>query len=195
MSTKFDGLFKVLGDQAKAIFAMDGHLNTTSYALGRKVTMFAQPMTAESANISPVARAGLLGLMMATSEAVVIGQIDESWMRMMEEGDPMPSRGELAAMADKDPNIRTALSVFAMHVGSGECAVSTSMFGVTDHGEPEWIDRIDPDPEGFVVETTRTAIFLGTHLSDDDSPDYEDLIGFFESCGWSLVVTPEEWME
>lgn len=191
----FTGIITVLRDQAKSIWQDDHYVATTSFVIGKEIAMFAQPMNQEAAMISPAVRAGLHAMMVVASDALVIGQIDESWCKEVSDEEDIINRKErLADRADTDPTIRTALTVLAMSVATGDCAVGISSLSVDDWGNPAWTDHIEEGPQGMIVEQTRTALFMGTQLNASPLATMEGLAEFFDECGWALVINqgPQE---
>jgi hypothetical protein len=183
-----DLLLTGLLDNAIEIWRRDGMVATCSWAVGEGRSAFAQPFSEEGWTIPPEVRAGLHAMVAASVKAILIGRIDESWMREMPKDSTPLVHGDLADMADFDPEVKTAICVQCHDLRTAQSYLYMASLQLRDDGSEHWLRSYHDNPEGRIIGgshlTARAIPILGERADlDPDTVEH-----FLNSLHWTMVT-------
>ena len=139
----------------------DGGLLTTSFAIGHARSLFAQPTNEEGCSISETTRVHLQALLASTSGAVVIGRIDESYMKYVDADHPPLNKGDLGKLSETDPTVRTCIAVSGINTSYDYCGiVLLAILEYDDEGNTQWQYQTHTNPQGDFVDNAQKSLRL-----------------------------------
>ncbi len=187
-----DQLMTGLLDNAIDIWRRERMVSTVSWALGSKGSAFAQPFDKEGWDVSMEARIGLHALIASCVDAQYIGRIDETWMRAQDKGDRPLVHGELAELADYDPEVKTALCVQAYDVLSGSGYLYMASLELFPDGSEHWVRTYTDDPEGRLVDGSELTARVIPVLNDGPPLTPDVVEQFLNALHWTVLVAGYE---
>lgn len=178
-----------LCEEAVYMWEKEGFLLTTAFAMGHSRALFAQPRLEDVPDIDIDTRIRIQALLGASTGAVFIGRIDQSYLKYQEPDAPRPNADDLYLMSLNDPSVRRAIAVHGTDVASGHSYVSMAVLGVDDDGEPEWEYESYDNPEGdYVIQASKTLLAMEMMTTPmTDAQLREEL----KSIGWLLADSDE----
>lgn len=176
-----DGLL----EEACIMWERDGALLTTSFAMGHSRALFAQPMNQDGCEIDNATRTRIQALLAASTGAIYIGRIDESFIAERPASATPYKKGDLERLAESDPSIRTAIVVQATDTRSGECLVFVAISVVDDDGEHDWELGVFDEAEGQIIAEAHQSVRLSELITNPitDTQLRDDL----RELGWALA--------
>jgi hypothetical protein len=152
MNQTIDEISLSLLEEAIHMWHRDGAILTTSFAIGHSRSVFAQPINESGFDLSDKNRIHLDGMLASLVGAVVIGRIDESFIAELPVTERPLAKGELAKMAETNPDVKTALVVQTLDVTTNHLILVMGILGIDDEGEACWKFASYNDPEGPIGE-------------------------------------------
>ena len=116
---------------------IDGAIIPTLWAIGDKRIIFAQPKNSDAWQ-NDNEQMAVHALMRSIVCADLIGVIAEAWVRQQEPNNPVPKKGDLEAIADTDPNVRTAIIVHGWDVKAKRSHSHMARLDLDTEGVPMW---------------------------------------------------------
>jgi hypothetical protein len=177
-------------ETARVIYEKRGVLRPQVWAQGLTGMMIAEPITDRAgASLDDQRMATLLTAMAVRVDALTIGRTDQVYYRQSEK--PIYT-GNLRALLDIDPEIRTCVVTEAVGVGGSEEILVVAIHHRDDDGSHQWEIL-----QGSTIEG-RSAIPLRTSrdLLDEGLPDYwRDPIAlrqYANQIGWIIRSFPDD---
>lgn len=179
-----DPIVDRLTDKAITLWETDGHIITTSWVVGRRRAMFAQPITDKAKEIPVAVRSTLTAIMSACCSARFVGQIDEAMVKDGSEDEDLRP-GDLWRNAETDPSIHRAVVVAGFDLKRNKGAISRAMLNMNEEGHPTWDRRISrisgnaPTMEALLSAVARNAGATGVPI--------ETILPYFYAAGWTAI--------
>jgi hypothetical protein len=166
MIGSIDEVCEGLLEEAVHMWERDGALMTTAFAIGHARSLFAQPTNEQGLEITDSGRVHLHALLASTAGAVVIGRIDESWMKYVEIDHPPILKGDLSILAETDPTVRTCIAVQALNTtGDDSGLVLLAILEYDDEGNTQWQYQAHTNAESKFTTDARQSIMLAENFS------------------------------
>ena len=179
-----DPIVDRLTDKAITLWETDGHLITTSWVVGRRRAMFAQPITERAKEIPVAVRSTLTAIMAACCSARFVGQIDEAMVKQGSTDEDLRPK-DLWRNAETDPTIHRAVVVAGFDLKRNRGAISRAMLNMSDEGHPMWERRISSlGKNTATMEGLLSAIARGTGAT---AVPIETILPYFYAAGWTAV--------
>jgi hypothetical protein len=168
-------------DVATEIWEEHGRISSSIWAIGRERFILAKPSpTGGSHDIR--FRTVLHSMLAQAVSAEVLGSTDETFVQERLTGESCPAAGDLAALADHDPTVRTAIVTQALHTDSLDTFLVMARLGLKDNGTVEWeYDHISQADGGMVETLEYAALFV------HDAIDRTVLDEFAEAMRWMVM--------
>lgn len=173
-----------------ACYAEDGFVWPKAWATSDTVTVIASP------NDLPVVDTDAVAFLAFMAEAIGArwaGFTDEVWTKESDEERPgvkvadMP--GELQAIADIDPTVKTGIVTHGIDLDTGEVAVAVASQSIDDAGNMAWVYGISSEVEGKKVEHLAAVHHLLTKLATEQgrtTPTIRDVLRIADTLGWTM---------
>lgn len=185
MKHDLDILCKHMLDQAMNMWSLEGRVITTTWAVGKKKAVFAQPFDARGEGLPLPARLAMHTIAARAVDALYVGQIDEAYTQTRNADDPEPCVGELADCADTDPTIKTSLCVEGYHARTRDHRLYASRLDLTDDGEPQWEVTVYKHGEGVLGDMFARVAQYANDL--DHKPSMGELVTRLLELHWTCV--------
>jgi hypothetical protein len=186
MMGSIDEVCEGLLEEAVHMWERDGALLTTAFAIGHARSLFAQPASVEGYDISDKARVNLHALLASTSGAVVVGRIDESYMKYVDIDHPPILKGDLSILAETDPTVRTCIAVQAINASHDDHGlVMIAILEYDDEGNAQWQYQSHTNAQGKFVEDARQSIRLADTFAIPTTND--QLSEQLRELGWVVA--------
>ena len=143
---------------AQEIYAEQGFVVPTIFALREDAVMYAQPVDLLGATISEEARQSIHAMMAISMDATYVGRIDEMYAAERSVDDPPILRGEMAENADSDPTIRTAVCVEAIDLRDNQRYMCVAQHGINDFGQVEWRTHVYEEESRTDQDASRLSL-------------------------------------
>jgi len=127
----------------------------------------------------------LIGFLVDIAQARWFGRTAEAWIKNFRDGDQFDT-GSLGAMADIDPEIRTAIISQGVDMLTGEQCTTTAAFDLDDVGSPVW-HRYSHADLGGGFEIVAEAV-IGFVRASRPKRSVADMEQFIEACGWRVQI-------
>lgn len=177
-------------DAAIHAYELLGFVAPVLWAVGPGGSLTASPVTVEALEQSgqPVA-ATVLGSLAIATRATAIGRVDEAWVRVAPEDDPLDEMrpGVLAERADTDPRVRTAIICHALDLRSRRQVLGMAVAGLDDEGSPTWAFEWSPPVAGSradVFATLAEALRPMRRLPPGDDSTAARIAEALAESGW-----------
>jgi hypothetical protein len=188
-----DVVLSDLARQATEVFERDGRIPGTMWALGEDLAIFARPSGPDANDLTPGALAALHRVIADHVKAVFFGRIDETYTKEMKEGDPtLDTPGDLARIADSDPEVHTAIVVEGAMLNSEPGQLVIRVLTVDDEGRAVWTEaHHDLDVDHLTLTTLAKALPVPETLSEQIA-DLNDLEYLARSLHHELSVVTRD---
>lgn len=176
-------------ERACFVYETQGRLLPSLWAQNGPRKAVALPL-GEDPNDTPLLKSVLLGILAQTVEAIEVGTVAEVWVREFDsEADVAHIRpGDLAAMAEVDPSIRTALICTWGDAIIGEVCSEMAKVVITDDGEIEWDITHSSEPFGPIAAMVKAVV---NHEGLPVENAEQVLASVAESMGWQVLTWDE----
>lgn len=168
-------------ETATEIWAERGRINPSLWALGRNRFVLAKPVPSKAYNDIRF-RTVLHSMMAQAVEATVLGMTDETWVQQRPVGATIPRHGDLAALAETDPTVHTAIISQAVDTSSLNGFLAMARLELDDNGGICWHYQTSDRLEGAMADALHYAAgYVGEDL------DRAALDNYAEAMGWRLL--------
>lgn len=164
---------------------MHGGIYASMFAMSDGVMLAAELRKEDT---SPIPAAGVLAAMALHAEADTIAIVAEAWLRHHDPGDDIPVPGELAARAETDPDVKTAIIVHGMDVASGDRLTAVATAFLDDEGQPDWECAYAMVPMQLPADPLRLARATMGQIRRPES--FAHLIDVAANMGFTVVEVP-----
>lgn len=170
--------------RACQVFVDQGRVLPTLWA--QSDTDFVLAVPTEDATVSGLVQPMLLGLIAQTVEADFVGIVNEVWVKEFDTYDEVEGLhpGDLAALSDTDPRVRTAVICTWAPVATAKVRSEMATFSLTDDGEVEWLWSESDEPVGPIADMVR---MIASHEGIAVPDPFVALEKVAEGLGWHVL--------